>query len=928
MVWMQWLLASFHNQPALSGEARLLDGNSATDWSFAGLEELCAPLTGGADCGLLVDGLTHSASSLHVLQAFSRERQMAVLLATHARYLTNSSAGNDLDGLQSLLTGLLSWLADIPDDCLAQLVALVNEAGAHSVLGLFERELFTRHDPLHQPAAGTMQLEDYYPRQTYVGTLAGKSVAPDILERVFSARTALAEAFAEYEERPQQIRMAHEVEQALSDSHTLVIEAGTGVGKSLAYLLPLAVHAARYGKLCLVSTNTINLQQQLLEQDIPRAKRILDSLEFKVTLLKGREHYLCLKRLQDTWLNSNTQARARRQKLLAGGPPALLFISRLLADFRINPQLDMDAIPLPDQLSQSDRAQLLGAIDCRYATCLGDRCEYRSHCHFFARRAEAESSHIVITNHALVFALHGTGDTEAEHLVSKAAVVVFDEAHNLESAITNQMTSTVSHEQPVEFANRLQEVMQHDACARRLQLGAASVPESCREQFARAQQLAAQLAEWVRLGVEVRDQISRLLTQAAEKGHLAAADTSQLTPSTATPGQAQVMQLLARLAQRLLSVLAQYKELAWTLHGLFANEDGELYIDDAQFQMNLQALAFELEESCLALENWKPEDPAAITWFNCSEACIEPRWEYRTAPLDAGPYFQSLLAGKDSVVLSSATLAVGESFEFLQRSLGFTPELIEATSWVQLDSPFDYASQSMLLVATDLAEPTGASREDYLVQLEEVAAGVCGIFPKGVLMLFNSYRDLNYIADRLMQRIPVERLLVQGFTGTREEIAESFRVTGDKVLLATRSFWEGFDVAGEALSCVVLAKLPFANFKDPILAGRQRAVEAAGESSFYKLSLPQAAMQLKQGFGRLIRSKRDYGCVFLLDSRVALKSYGKVFLSSLPGPHTYCGPYMHCLDLAQQFMQQQAELRGDTSQVPARTHKRKSESHG
>jgi len=181
--------------------------------------------------------------------------------------------------------------------------------------------------------------------------------------------------------------------------------------------------------------------------------------------------------------------------------------------------------------------------------------------------------------------------------------------------------------------------------------------------------------------------------------------------------------------------------------------------------------------------------------------------------------------------------------------------------------------------------------------------GVSRLFSRGVLVLFNSWRDLTHLAERLPEKIDAERILAQGTSGSREQIADRFRREGDKVLLATRSFWEGFDVAGEALTCVVLAKLPFANFKDPIHAGRQRAIEAEGGDSFRQYSLPLAAMQLKQGFGRLIRSTQDYGCVFLLDSRAARANYGRVFLDSLPSPQLVTGSYQECLDAAREFME-------------------------
>jgi Rad3-related DNA helicase len=299
---------------------------------------------------------------------------------------------------------------------------------------------------------------------------------------------------------------------------------------------------------------------------------------------------------------------------------------------------------------------------------------------------------------------------------------------------------------------------------------------------------------------------------------------------------------------------------------------------------------------------WKPDDPGSITWFNCEAHALEPRWEFKTAPLAAGPVFQGLAAAKESVVLTSATLSVAGSFDYVKQCLGFSEELAQKTDWLQLDSPFNYAEQSLLLVASDMANPSGSERDQYMKQLEDVVLGVEKLFERGVLVLFNSYRDLNQIAGRIAPFMDASRLLVQGLSGSRGEIAERFRREGDKVLLATRSFWEGFDVVGDALSCVVLAKLPFANFKDPVHAGRQRAIDERGGDSFNEYSLPLAATLLKQGFGRLIRSQKDYGCVFLLDSRAVNSRYGRVFIDSLPGPRLYSGRYEDCLKEAKKFM--------------------------
>lgn len=898
-----YLLVQLTSPRRLRGHARLLEGGKELE--FGGAEELAKQVDNPAHTPVIATA-GEKAASLRKLRAEWPAGSAAVWDSRDLAYLFGLPVAQNLVELEVLAKQALSLIQAIDDDLLAQLCLLVQEQAAQQRLGFLVDELYRRHDPLSIPAAGEVELARYFPPSRELGALSRQDLPSDLLERLFSARESLSRAFDTYEDRPQQLEMCQAVEQALSDGRPLVVEAGTGVGKSLAYLLPLAVHSAQSGQLCLISTNTLNLQQQLIEQDIPRLARILDTLELRITLLKGREHYLCLKRLKDTWLRANP---SHRQRLMDGGllsEAALLFLLRLLLQYAGEPDLDFSDIPSAAGLWQAKRQQLLHSIDCRFQTCLGDRCELKGHCHYFSRRAAAQSSHLVITNHALVFSLYDPTDSDADNVVSRAAVIVFDEAHNLQSVITNQKTLELSHQMPVELGNRLLEVLGHEALRKRLTLDPASVDEVWREKLGQIRSRAPEVGKWIKLGVEIREQVNQLLAQASEKGHLADAERVQLTPPTATGGQQRVLGLLAKLAARMHAVIEQMGALAAALKQVFGDEEGDLYVDDDSLLMELQSLSIDLAEAGSALANWRPEDVEAITWFNCEFKDDEPAWEYKTAPLDVGPVFQGLMSAKECTVLCSATLTVAGRFDFLQESLGFDEATTGLTNWLRLSSPFDYKSQSRLYLATDLAAPTGPSRDSYLAQLEQVVAGVCGIFERGVLVLFNSYRDLNHIAERLPFHVDYDRILVQGFSGTRAEIAERFRTAGDKVLLATRSFWEGFDVAGEALSCVVLAKLPFANFKDPIHAGRQQAITAAGGDSFRSYSLPLAAMQLKQGFGRLVRTTTDKGCVFLLDSRAAKANYGKVFIQSLPDPTVVTGGYQECLEDAAAFMAQPA----------------------
>lgn len=901
---MLWLLAALDSPGRCKGRALCRGGGLSRDWSFSSASSFAAKLPLDEDDLTVLANAPMDAHGAEGLLGALSKAPMAYWCADDLAYLMGLPAPYTLDELSTLADAAATWLASIPDDLLVQTGELVQEAGEQGRLGGFIAELHARHDPLSMPPAGSVDLAPLCPRRGETGAPPRQDIAPDILERVFEAREALANAFAAYEERPQQIEMAFAAAQALADSQPLIVEAGTGVGKSIAYLLPLAIHAAETGQLCLVSTNTINLQEQLVSLDVPRMQSILDMLDLRVTLLKGREHYLCLKRLRDVWLTNAPGSRQRRQALLARGPASLLFIVRLLLAHVQEPHGDLDRLPAPPSMPQALRAAVMAGVDCRYTTCLGDRCELKARCHFFTRRAEAASSHIVITNHALVFALHNLRDDDADNVLTRAPVIVFDEAHNLEQAITGQNTLSVSNELPIDFGNRLLELLQHQGCRQRLALKPGSAGEESAEALERAQAAAEEVPSWIRLAAEIKGQVARLLEQAVDKGHVRQAEPEQLTPPLASPGQAQVLDLLSKLAERLRAVLLRFRALARDIQTLFTDEESELYLDDTMFQMDLQWLGADLDDACLALAHWHPDDPEAVTWFNCDLREAEAAWEFKTAPLHVGPVFQSLLASKECVILCGATLTVAGKFDYLQACLGFDPATTGRSRWLRLSSPFDYPTQSLLLAATDVATPTGETREQYLEQLEEVVAGVCEVFPQGVLVLFNSHRDLRHIASRLPLRVAPERILVQGESGSRHEIAEVFRSAGDKVLLATRSFWEGFDVSGEALSCVVLAKLPFGNYRDPIHAGRQRAIDAAGGDSFREYSLPIAVMQLRQGFGRLIRSKSDYGCVFILDSRVVRARYGRVFLDSLPGPQTITGTCRECLEAAARFMEE------------------------
>lgn len=903
------LLLNFDSRLTASGKALLFTDESRVEWPVKSREDVFDKVPSGLRPLVLINGLGPDDYQLDLILAVG-PGGLGISFMEDLAYLFNLPMPGSISQFAVAWKHCQGALESIADDLLTQLVELTAEYGEEARFGIFRHEQERRHDVLSIPAAGNVEMDPWFPVKLPGANRERSNVPADLLEKIYLARENMAKAFKHYEERPQQQEMSEAVAETLLTGRSLIVEAGTGVGKSLGYLLPLALHSARTGELCLVSTNTINLQQQLVEQDVPRLQQILGDLQVNITLLKGREHYLCLKRLQDTWLSNNSGARQRRSHALENGGSGFLYLLHLLIGSHRDANGDLDSRRAPEDLRLADRLRIERSLDCSFRTCLGERCNFKGTCHYFTQRNRAQASHIVITNHALVFALFNPADENADNIVSNASVIVFDEAHNLESTITGQNTVEVGNELPVELGNRLLEVLQHEGMRRRLNMPVDSVAEGSRDILIRIQRQALQVPGWIKAGVAVVEQVQDLLSQAGQKGHLDLRESTQLSPATATPNQIRVMELLRQLAQRLLPVIDRYQRLVADMNLLFTNDEGDLYINDEGLQMDLLDLRVSIEECRMALENWQPLNPESIAWFNSDLSGQHSNWEYKTAPLQIGDQFQALRKAKHSLVLCSATLTVAEGFDYIQRSLGFDAEAVEQSTWLKLSSPFEYASQALLAIATNMQRPTGDSRDAYLVQLEEVIIGVADMIEGGILVLFNSYRDLNQIADKLSGSLDDSRLLIQGKSGSRGQIADTFRDGGSHVLLATRSFWEGFDVAGDALSCVILAKLPFANFKDPIHAGRQRHIEAGGGDSFRQYSLPLAAMQFKQGFGRLIRTASDRGVVFLLDSRAAASSYGSVFINSLPGPRIVTGTHQQCLAEAQRFMEDKAHVEG------------------
>jgi len=631
------------------------------------------------------------------------------------------------------------------------------------------------------------------------------------LERAFAAGGALAQRVPGFRHRPQQLEMAHAILDAVERNDVLVVEAGTGTGKTFAYLVPALIAGGKV----IVSTGTKTLQDQLFDRDLPAVREALAS-GASAALLKGRANYVCLYRLE----------RAAREARLGSREEAaqLRRIERFAAASASGDRADLADVP--------EDAPVWAHATSTRENCLGQECPDYKDCFVMRARRNALAADVVVVNHHLFFADVVLRDEGVAELLPACNTVVFDEAHQLPETARLFFGATVSTAQLVELAR--------DA---RLELRAAGGASPELDRLAGALEKAAR---------DLR------LALGAEGSRLGWGQASRL------PGFGAA---LAALDGALGALAAPLAEQAERSEGL---------------------------ESCARRA---AEARATLARMHADEAAHEVRWvetfgqsaQLHLTPLSSAELFRRQMADHPRAwIFTSATLAVGEDFGLFTRELGI--ERARARRW---ESPFDFARQALLYVPRGLpADPNDPAFTAAVVDAAYPALRASG---GRAFLLFTTLRALRRAHELLAARFERDAapypLLVQG-TGSRSELLARFRVLGNAVLLGSQSFWEGVDVRGEALSLVVIDKLPFAPPDDPVLSARIEVLRAQGGNPFTTLQLPQAILQLKQGAGRLIRDEADRGVLMLCDPRLYSRPYGRLVRASLP-------PMAHTRELAE-----------------------------
>jgi ATP-dependent DNA helicase DinG len=626
------------------------------------------------------------------------------------------------------------------------------------------------------------------------------------LHQFFAPGGMLSQAHPAYEFRRGQLQMAEAVEQALAEKRHLIVEAGTGTGKTLAYLMPVI----RAGKRVIISTGTKNLQEQLFYKDIPFLEQTLGKL--RVTYMKGRNNYLCRQKLYD--LTS--------QPILNGLEEVEQY--RQIAEWEQQTETGDRA-----ELSQLPEAsQLWPKLDARTEACIGQKCAQFDRCFITEMHRKAQESDIIIVNHHLFFAdlaiRQATDGTGAGGILPEFSAVVFDEAHELEDVAGSYFGVTVSNLRFDDLARDIEYTL------RQKQMVTASVLTA-----------TAKLRE--------RSQFFFSLLPSGD---------SRFSFNTRA-------EFLEENGDEYLSIMNALTRVASELEVLPQKPDEVFNLLRRANELRTQ-LAFIMES----------RDRNTVFWIERRGGrgrSTQQNVFLQATPIDVSQILrQALFENVETAVLTSATLAVSGGFDYIRKRVG-----VDHAREMVVPSHYDYESQSIFYVPPDLPDPRS---EQFARMATEKIRRILECTDGRAFCLFTSYALMNDVHDRLLGELEYPMLL-QG-TAPKNALLDEFRATPNAVLFGTSSFWQGVDVQGEQLSCVIIDRLPFAVPNDPVVAARIHAINSDGGNAFFDYQVPSAVITLKQGFGRLIRSLKDRGVVVLLDNRIRTQKYGKVFVESLP----------------------------------------------
>jgi ATP-dependent DNA helicase DinG len=708
------------------------------------------------------------------------------------------------------------------------------------------------------------------------------------LKKLLSAEGPLASKLENFESRPQQQKMLVEIADAFNENKIAIIEAGTGTGKTMAYLLPAIEWSVKNRERTVIATGTINLQEQLINKDIPLLQQSLD-LKFRAELVKGRTNYACLRKLSEAQSQLEMFSEAAQQQELQ----AIIEWAKKTPD---GSKSDLAFIP---------QEQVWEKIQSESDTTLRSKCKFYHQCFFYNARRRAAAADVLIANHHLLFAdlsvRHEAGESSEVAVLPKYQRVILDEAHDVEEVASSYFGAATSYHSILRTLHKIYRLGKDGKTTgvlpftmAKMQMSANRISRSLidkfREQIERVCEPAVDTVEY-----RLKELMDYLFLWVSNRGNKSNSENFSEVKLRMTPQvvkEKTFQEIITNLTPVLLKEMRVCSEQLYEVLKLCDIAEYQLGSEAASLAVDIKAQADRLLEAAKEIDTiLLNNDEKNIRWLEVKES----RWgnvvRLRSAPLDVAPILKKAVFEKfPTVVLTSATLAVGKSFDFIEKSLGLSESVSGALkdsggkprqkTATQLGSPFDFSRQALIAIPTDIPEPNS---RDFPKHLREGLLRALQISQGRAFILFTAYGLLNQMFRELSPELAkLGFIAMKQGQENRHRLLENFKRQVGSVLFATDSFWQGVDVHGEALECVIIPRLPFKVPSEPVLEARVEAIDRRGGNSFMEYSVPQAVIKFKQGFGRLIRRKSDFGAIVIFDNRIVTKHYGRLFLESLP----------------------------------------------
>ena len=688
------------------------------------------------------------------------------------------------------------------------------------------------------------------------------------VDEYFGENGAIHKNFGKFEVRREQYEMAKFIENSMNENKKLIVEAGTGTGKTIAYLLPTLLYAIENNLKVIVSTNTINLQEQLVNKDIPLLKKIIDE-DFNYQIVKGRGNYLCKRKLYniDVTEKETDMEEEKTEKN----------IIRNLIDWDKNVTRTGDRNELKYEISNSIWEKVNSEVD----MCKGVKCPHYSKCHFFKARKNVADATLLIVNHHMFFAdlaiRNQTGFYTNYSILPNYDIVVFDEAHNIEDTARNYFTFETSK---ISFGRLMgniynRRVVNSSNGGAIVRLMTYLNESLSSEEYEKVDELKedaiAELNVFYDKGIDIFDKLIYLFSENKDNREIKIKIDKQKMRSN--KAFREVMEINSQFKESYGNLVIRINKFLNTVSN-YNLEDKEGFL--FEFSRYYERLKQYYKKFEFILEG---KEEGYVYWANVTT--IRPNVKLYATPFDISDELNDNLFTKmDRMVFTSATLAVDNKFDYYKKSIGLMKENRRKIDEKIVKSPFDYEKQMKVYIPEDALDPTNI---EFIRDLEEFIEGVIKSTKGHCFLLFTSYSTLNFLYNQLKSRFSEkEYTLIKQNDFPRHEMIEIFKNSKNPILFGTDSFWEGVDVQGEQLQSVIITKLPFKVPNDPVTEAIIENIRKNGQNPFNDYQVPQAVIKFKQGVGRLIRSKTDSGNIIILDNRIIKKMYGKKFLATLP----------------------------------------------